>query len=616
MMGAVVAVARLGRWRGLFVAAALTSLASGCGGRMNTPADGGGGVDDGAVASGGATGRGGSGGATGGGGSGGAAGTGGNGGAAGTGGSGGAGAIDGGNPDAAPDAPKLEIAWGACPDGFVSQCASVKVPLDWNAAGGPSIAVFLSRSPARVRAAGQLWLLQGGPGGSGEAFVDLVMFLGPLLPDLDIYVLEHRGVGESARLGCPTQEDPTSVSGRAVDPTEAAACIDALENTWGDRLAQFTVTQAASDLAHLVDATRGTGQKLFVYGVSYGTTWAMRFMQLRPAAATGVVLDSVVAPGTLFLSRFDLGFDPVAQKLAAACAVDPICRGKLGADPWARITDLFTALDNGACPALGLDRRTWSAVASLLIEVYDLRTLVFPLSYRVARCSPADVTVVSRFFTALFSGEDRGPDRGSWALGNNIALSELWEMPPPDAAEIARREIGAFFWPGELDAGAALFDLWPRYPLDEFANRWPVSTVPLLAMNGTFDPQTPVESARLAATAFTAPHQSFVEFPGAPHGVIFTTPVTDATQPPCGLQAMLAFLTDPTAPPSLACQSRIKPLAFSWDPQLLAALFGTTDAWENPIGPAAGPSPDEAAAAPEHPDWDAVIAEARRRRPL
>jgi hypothetical protein len=78
---------------------------------------------------------------------------------------------------------------------------------------------------------------------------------------------------------------------------------------------------------------------------------------------------------------------------------------------------------------------------------------------------------------------------------------------------------------------------------------------------------------------------------------------------------MLAFLADPTAPPALACKSDILPLTFSWDPSLLTALFGTTDAWENPITPAAGPSPDEAEAAPEHPDWDAVIAEARRRRP-
>ena len=133
-------------------------------------------------------------------------------------------------PGRAPDAPKLGIAWGACPDGFISECASVKVPLDWNAAAGPSIPVFLSRRRADARAAGQLWLLQGGPGGSGEAFLELVMVLGQLLPNLDIYVLEHRGVGESARLGCPTQEDPASVSGRAVDPSEAAACINALEN--------------------------------------------------------------------------------------------------------------------------------------------------------------------------------------------------------------------------------------------------------------------------------------------------------------------------------------------------------------------------------------------------
>ena len=379
--------------------------------------------------------------------------------------------------------------------------------------------------------------------------------------------------------------------------TESAACIDALESSWGDRLAQFTVTQAASDLAHLVDATRTPGQKLFIYGVSYGTTWAMRFMQLRPADATGVVLDSVVAPGALFLSRFDLGFDPVARKLAAACAVNPVCRAKLGADPWVRMTDVFAALDRGACPALGLDRPTWSAVASLLIQFYDLRTLVFPLFYRLARCSPQDVAAFSRFFTILFTTEDRGPERGSWALQWNIGLSELWEMPAPDAAEIARRKSGAYFWPGELDAGAALHGLWPRYPLDEFANRWPLSSVPVLAMNGTFNPQTPVETARLAATAFTAPYQSFVEFPGAPMASSSRRRSPIRRSPPAGCRR--CSRSWPTRPRRLRSpvKSAVLPLAFAWDPDLLLALFGTSDAWENPITPAAGPSPNRAAAA-------------------
>jgi pimeloyl-ACP methyl ester carboxylesterase len=281
-----------------------------------------------------------------------------------------------------------------------------------------------------------------------------------------------------------------------------------------------------------------------------------------------------------------------------------------------RLTAVFEALDRGACPELGLDRAAWSTIASLLIEYYDLRALVFPLFYRLARCNPQDVAALSRFFTVLFTTEDRGPERGSWALGWNIALSELWEMPAPDAAEIARRRSGAYFWPGELDNGAALHDLWPRYQPDPFANRWPVSSVPVLAMNGTFDPQTPIETARLAATAFTMSYQSFVEFPGAPHGVIFTTPVTDPTQPPCALQTMLAFLANPNAPPALFCQSAVLPLGFAWDPELLVALFGTTDAWENPITSAAGRAPSRAAAAPERPDWDAVIAEIRRRRPL
>src|SRR6185436_17831261 len=85
----------------------------------------------------------------------------------------------------APEAgvPSLQINWGPCPDGFVSQCAQVSVPLDWATPSGQTIPVFISRMPARtVPARGQLWLLDGGPGGSGEDFVTVVPALAQLLP--------------------------------------------------------------------------------------------------------------------------------------------------------------------------------------------------------------------------------------------------------------------------------------------------------------------------------------------------------------------------------------------------------------------------------------------------
>src|SRR5678815_5984784 len=95
-------------------------------------------------------------------------------------------------------------------------------------------------------------------------------------------------------------------------------------------------------------------------------------------------------------------------------------------------------------------------------------------------------------------------------------------------------------------------------------NRWPTPTSPILGMNGPLDPQTPIEQARGAATALTRPHQSFVEFPGSPHGVIFSTPVGNGSDLNCGLQVMLGFLNAPTAPLDTRCLAALTPVAFSW----------------------------------------------------
>ena len=50
---------------------------------------------------------------------------------------------------------------------------------------------------------GQLWFLQGGPGGSGDVFAGLYdNFFADFAKDYDLYVLEHRGVEWSDALEC------------------------------------------------------------------------------------------------------------------------------------------------------------------------------------------------------------------------------------------------------------------------------------------------------------------------------------------------------------------------------------------------------------------------------
>jgi pimeloyl-ACP methyl ester carboxylesterase len=477
------------------------------------------------------------------------------------------------------------IQWGACPDGFTSECATVPLPLDHARPAGETLPIFVSRHRAAGTARAQLWVLQGGPGATAAYLEELIEGLfAPLMPDVDIYVLEHRGVGPSSRLGCPVEEGPGSEDGARITDTEWPACIQALTSHWGDKLEHFTTTADAHDLASLIERTRQPGQQVFVYGYSYGTARALRLMQIHPDLVDGVILDSIASPGIELASRYDLQFDPVAKELAALCASDATCRAKLGADPWARIAGMAARLDAGHCAALGVDGQTLRQLYPVFVRDRALRAHLYPLVYRLDRCADRDVAVLQHYLGVLVPLlQGTGAEHAhldSAVLLYHVALSEAWEEPAPSADELRHRCGSQTFCPGIAVSAASFFDRWPRYAHDEYVQRWPSSTVPVLAMNGTLDPQTPIAQARVAADHLTAPHQTFIEVPFCPHGVAFESPVKTAGQAPCGAQLLQRFIAAPTAAPDTSCLGDLVPMQFTIEPAEVQRFFGTTDAWE------------------------------------
>jgi len=522
--------------------------------------------------------------------------------AAGTGGTGGTGGSGGSS----------AIEWGGCPSDFISECATVPLPLDPAKPDGETLPVFVSRHLAPGGAAkAQVWLLQGGPGGSGNVYKDAIeqVWQG-VIPDVDWYVLEHRGVGLSSRLECPAQEDMGSEGGAAITANEWPACIQALKAKWGDDLAHFTTTADTEDLARLIELTREPGKKVVIYGASYGTTRAMRFLQAHPDAADAVILDSIVSPGVQYLSQFDTQFDPVVKDLSAICAADPVCGAKLGPEPWAKIDALFGKLTMGHCPDLGVDGGVLKSLAPAFVQTRALRTHLFPLVYRIDRCEPGDVQVVGHYIQTLmglFGQGGGGEPRGSSALQVHVALSELWEDPAPTLTELQARCDSQHFCPGLGPGIGGLYDTWPRYPHDKYWNGWPTATTPILAMNGLLDPQTPIGPAKATADKLTAPNQTFVAVPWSPHGVAFESPVKTANAAPCGTQMMAKFIADPKAPIDTTCLDDLVPVTWDEDPAVISLLFGTTDMWEN-MAPLA---PEQQKAKPV--DWAAAVRLARER---
>lgn len=470
--------------------------------------------------------------------------------------------------------------WETCPEGFDKYCAHVDVPLDWEEPDGESISVMIARHPARSQRRGQLWLLQGGPGGSGADFLHVLEAFGVIAPDLDIYTLDHRGVGHSTRLGCEAQEAPDSDLGTTVSPAEFPYCLEVVEQTWGDGLRHFNTTQAARDLAFVIEQSRGADEQVFVLGVSYGTYWALRYLQLEPDQATGVVLDSI-APPNFYISAFDTQFDPVGTTLMQACADDASCSERMGPDPWSRLASVHDLVDSGHCQATGFDRASLRTVMSAMLRYYDLREFIPALAYRIERCSAADQNAIANFYQLAFASSG-GDTLFSDVLHHHVSLSELWESPAPSLDSLEAVVEGSLFAPGYGPRVGAQYDIWPRYPHDAYVSKWATTSVPMLMMNGTMDPQTPLASAQTVEGHFGDAHQHFVAVPFAAHTVFAQSPVRSASGYPCGFQMIEGFLQDPTAPLRDACLDDLRAVSFDSDPAVAEVVWGVPSMWDNP----------------------------------
>ena len=229
----------------------------------------------------------------------------------------------------------------------MAECATIQVPLSHDDPGGEKIETFVKRfRPPGGKSKRALWMLQGGPGGSGYVYEGLSEAFATRYPDVDYYMPDHRGTGKSTKVTCSAQGDDTP-SGFLIEEPEWPGCIEEVKAQWGDRLGRFNITGAARDLGLWIERTRQPEQPVFVLGVSYGTTWAQRYLQLFPAQVDGVVLDSVAPPG-MMLSDQDKDQNQVAQVFMEFCGANEFCSSKLGtgAEPWNRATGLIQKVNH------------------------------------------------------------------------------------------------------------------------------------------------------------------------------------------------------------------------------------------------------------------------------
>jgi len=480
-------------------------------------------------------------------------------------------------------------------DDLTSQfnCGSLQLPLDWNDRQGKQIDYFVRHLPARETKRAQLWLLAGGPGIAEDDYA-LALGLAERLPDTEIYMPDHRGTGRSNFLACTEEQSQQIFSD--VEFSGEECLIYLLENWDSDELAQFNVTQAAEDIGQLINHFNPDGDEVYLYGTSYGTYWAQRYLHLYPDQASGVFLDAVCS---LTSCTEQNGFFATAniagRELLKLCDDDPFCSNNIGGNAEAYLQNLYALVDSGHCPALELSGEELQFITGALLSERALNALLPPVIYRLTRCSEKDREAILHLINAfendeLFNDEsieDEPELEGlpeSEALSLNIRYSELWDNNLTPADIEAQAQTALFAGDGFGDEEMAQYNLqaqWPVYALDSFANSWPNTTIPMLITTGMLDPYTTVESAAELALQYVQPNQQTIVIPFAGHETLGASPIANSDED-CTANLATQFFQNPQQELDKSCLDNLQAPDFEGNVENAITAFNTMDYWENP----------------------------------
>ncbi len=469
--------------------------------------------------------------------------------------------------------------WMACApvdsvsDSPAAQCTTVRLPLRY-VAGTDSISVGVMRITAANRATAQIWFLDGGPGDAGSASLGrLARVLD--MPDIDVYTVDHRGVGRSALLRCPEQQAAGSSEGQEISRDEWADCIAYISELRPD-LDALTAANTVIDLSRVIDAMREPGKRVIIMGVSYGTYLAQRYLQQFPTQPDAVILDGIV-PLDWSFAEFDSGLDITARRVLGRCAEDIECRDRLGADPVQTVTTLLDSLATGHCGGIGLTPQLTRLVLGSMFMVDAVpHAFLMGFIHRVQRCAWHDRLSVLHMFREVFSDLAEPPSH-SPVLQRHVSMSELWPVDAPDSTTF-EEALERYIMTTEVSASfARTAGVWPVYERPSDGEHLGRYDGPMLLLHGGLDPTMPVERLRETRDRLRGANQSFVLFPDAGHVVV--------NESDCAVEIYHSFIRNPEDVPDTTCVATVPTLSLKPTVDESKSIFGADDMWGDTVSP-------------------------------
>jgi pimeloyl-ACP methyl ester carboxylesterase len=263
--------------------------------------------------------------------------------------------------------------WQQCDDPNAQdpslECATLRVPLDYDNPTGDAIDVALIKVPAAGDRTGAVLYNPGGPGASG---FDYIAFGGTAyaaalgISSLDLIGFDPRGVDRSGGIRCVSDEfedqhlyidnTPDTPEEQALSDEADAGYVDGCKQKYGDTLRFYSTENTARDM-DAIRAALGDDQISFL-GISYGTYLGATYATMFPDRVRAMVLDSVFEPsGDTVEQELEtqlVGFEGAFNNWAAWCQSNTTC-AFTAADVGARWDALEQQLDN--VPIAGSDGR-------------------------------------------------------------------------------------------------------------------------------------------------------------------------------------------------------------------------------------------------------------------
>ncbi|MEU5663286.1 alpha/beta fold hydrolase [Streptomyces longwoodensis] len=477
--------------------------------------------------------------------------------------------LPGAGPAPTQPAPRFEPA--ACPTTYGplegTRCGYLVVPEDRSRPTGRTLrlAVALVRSASPTPHPDPIVFLTGGPGADALAGIGELTEAG-LNRDRDLVVLSQRGTFSSQRpLLCPEIDqfyadrvhlryDAPSTGDRYAQA--AARCHQRLTAEGVDPAA-YDTSENAADVADLRNAL-GI-REWNVLSHSYGTQLALTYMREFPEGVRSVTVDGVVPPSEATPGWTWSSMRESFDNIVGACAAQPSCHRRypdVGATFLRMINELEArpVTTHVTVPQVGRVEVVLDGGALLNWMVRASHAPAdFPLAVdELAHGHPE--RIAGQWAAAWLPGS-----QGMFAHGFSLSVWCSEWVPFETPAEQLAKGRQAF-----PELSRSVLAQAPQLPfLRQACRNWPVptapgsvrevtrSSIPTLAISGSFDAQTGAQWGRFVAR--TLPRSTVVTLAGVAHGTFDT---------PCGSEVITSFYDDPDHPDT-SCVSSVEPVPFT-----------------------------------------------------